>query len=173
MHNFWLPKKQYKKIFKEHYLSFELTNEFEIDENNPCFERGVNAGVSLADKINAKKSIYSGKTKNYPETRAENIKILDDYLTLCEKNNVRPIMFLPPMHKAAVECTDKKRLSEFYYLVNEAIKKHPDAKFLDGWKLPGFADEDFYNPPHLNLQGSAKFSAIFEKAIRHWEENEK
>ena len=173
LHNFWLPKEEYRKIFREHFLSFEITHEFELDENNPGLERGVAVGINLYDKVNAKKSIYSGRAKNYPETREENIKILDDYLTLCEKSNVRPIMFLPPMHKIAIECTDKKRLNEFYYLVNEAVKKHSGAKFLDGWKMPGFTDDDFYNPPHLNLQGSAKFSEIFDKAIRHWEEKEK
>jgi len=88
---------------------------------------------------------------------------------LCEKNNARPIMFLPPLSKGFVKCFDNLKLDEFYYLVSQAQRKHPAAVFFDGWKLNNFSYEDFSDGVHLNLNGAAKFSAILNNVIEQLE----
>ncbi len=108
--------------------------------------------------------------RRFPETRAENIKIFDDYLTLCDKNNVRPIIFLPPVSIGYAKYFSKQMIDELRYLVMTAINKHSEAIFFDGWNLlKHFSDEDFADVDHLNFQGATKFSAIFDSLIEELE----
>ena len=121
--------------------------------------------MSFYSRFNARERIDVWKDRDFPETFKENVKILDDYLTLCEDTNVRPIMFLPPMTYGYMKYFSRKKLDEFYYLVREAQKKHSSAVFFDGWKLPFFPDNDFFDVDHMNIQGAAKFSTILNDFI--------
>ena len=124
----------------------------------------VDARVNMRKRID----IWT-KSKSYPETVKQNVKNLDDYLTLCEKNNVRPIMFLPPLTEAYMRYFDKEKLEEFYSLVNQSQKKHPSSVFLDGWKLEGFSDGYFSDADHMNINYAAKFSEMFNSMIENLE----
>ena len=64
-----------------------------------------------------------------------------------------------------------KLLEEFYNLVEQALSKHPEARFIDGWKLEGFTYADFYNHAHLNIYGAAKFSAYLNDFIEELDFN--
>ena len=121
------------------------------------------------NRLEARNEINAWAEKHYPETCAENIKILDDYLTLCEENNIRPIMFLPPMTEGYKKHFNKQIIDEFYYLVRQACKKHPLAIFIDGWKLPGMTDADFFDTSHMNITGAAKFSTFLNDFIENLE----
>lgn len=114
----------------------------------------------------------SGGKKEFPPTCRENIQILDDYLTFCAENNIRPIMFLAPMPQAYMENYSKTQIEEFRYLVGEACLKHPGAKFIDGWKLDFITDNDFYDKGHMNLQGATKFSAFLNDFIEELEKRD-
>ncbi len=184
VHNFHVPADVYGKIFSEKYPSlkislepFDLNDPFQVksrqssdllkplDANDPFQYRGKKSSVTARFRLAARKTVDTWSERFFPDTRAENVQILDDYLTLCEGNDIRPIMFLPPMTEAYVKYFNRQRLDEFYYLVECAIKKHPSAIFIDGWKLQGFTDADFYDVDHLNLQGAAKFSAALNGVI--------
>ena len=86
-------------------------------------------------------------------------------MTLCEEKNIRPIIFLMPTTEGDIKHFNKQRLDEFYYLVGQACKNHSSAVFVDGWKLQGLSDTDFYDVQHLNIQGAAKFSAYLNDII--------
>lgn len=86
-------------------------------------------------------------------------------MTLCEENNIRPIMFLPPMTEGYMKYFSRQKLDEFYYLVEQACRKHSSAIFIDGWRLQGFTDEDFLDVDHMNIRGAAKFSAFLNDFI--------
>lgn len=116
-------------------------------------------------RLEARKIIDAWSKKYYPLTRDENVTVLDDYLTLCEANNIRPIMFLPPMTEGYMKYFSRQRLDEFYYLFGQACRKHPGAIFIDGWKLQGLTDSDFHDVDHLNLQGAIKFSTFLNDII--------
>ena len=168
VHNFWLPKEKIPAIFRENFLLHRLPAKVD-DLNNVYGEKS-----SVAKFLNYEKRIGTIKTKNskkatyFPATFEENIKILDEYLNLCESRNVRPIMFLPPMTKGLKKYYDKQRLDEFYYWIYQAQKNHSSAVFFDGWKLD-FPDKDFYDDQHLNIQGAAKFSTILNNVIENLE----
>ena len=76
-------------------------------------------------------------------------------------------MFTAPKTDCYKKYFYKKMLDEFYYLIGEAQRKHRGAIFLDGWKLPGFSDADFYDVGHLNINGAAKFSTILNNVIEN------
>lgn len=159
-----MPTEDYLKLFREEYLSFKLPLVEQFDVT------GVHADnilrhMTFNNKISARERIDKWKNRNFPKTRTENIKILDDYLTLCEENDIRPIMFLPPMTEGYAKYFSKQKLDEFYYLVKKACGKHSSAIFIDGWKLQGFTDEDFFDVDHMNVRGAAKFSAFLNDFI--------
>ncbi|MBO4779899.1 MAG: hypothetical protein J5497_04600, partial [Selenomonadaceae bacterium] len=105
----------------------------------------------------------------YPETRDENIKILDDYLTLCEENNICPVMFRVPTTEKYMKNYNTQLNEEFLALVEQALIKHLSARFFDGWKLQDFTYDDFYDHSHLNFRGAAKFSSYFNDFIEKLE----
>ena len=115
--------------------------------------------------------VISWLKKIYPKTRDENVKILDDYLTLCETNSIRPIMVRVPVSEKYMAKFNKQLLEEFYLLVEQACQKHLTACFIDGWKLKDFTYDDFYNHEHLNVHGAAKFSAYLNDFIEQLEFN--
>lgn len=170
VHNLWIPKDSYRKLFNENYLNVRIP----LGNNKINSVSGLNLNkpvryMNYKERITSRKLIDGWKNKDFPETKKENSKILDGYLTLCEKNNVRPIMFLPPFTEGYKKYFSRQKLDEFYYLIREAQKKHSSAIFFDGWKLPGFSDEHFHDAAHLNIQGAAKFSTILNNVIEQLE----
>ena len=168
LHNFAINAAECRKMFQEKFLNLRL----KLDSFNVNDVFGTRSSLKMMNwstRLIARNTVDAWTNKNYPETVKENVQILEDYLTLCEKNNVRPIMFLPPLSKAYVQYFSRQKLDEFHYLIREAQKKHSSALFLDGWKLENFSDKDFYDVGHLNLNGAAKFSAIFNDFIENLE----
>ena len=168
-HNCLLSAEEAKKLFREDFLSMKLSLE-NFDVNDVFNVKYTNPKTrNFYERMDTRRVAEQRNKKNYPETRAENIKILDDYLTLCEKNFVRPIIFTCPMTEEYKKYFDRYKANEFEYLIWQAIKKHPSAAFLDGWNLEGFSDEYFYDYVHMNLKGAAKFSAILNQIVEQQE----
>ena len=164
LHNFHLSADAYREFFRREYLATKLPLE-PFDVNSPHYAKGSLHFMTPEDCLNARKNIDTWSERYFPAIRAENIKILDDYLTLCEENHIRPIMFLPPMIEGYLKYFSRQKLDEFHYLVRQACKKHPSAVFIDGWKIRGFTDADFGDAEHLNIQGAAKFSTFLNSVI--------
>ena len=169
VHNFWLPKENLPKILNPQYLSIRLPAQVPNVKNVYGERRSTVVTMNWEAQVTARENkIDDWKGRHYPDTVKENVKILDEYLTLCEKNNVRPIMFLPTMTQGYIKYFERSTLDELYYHINQATKKHHSAIFFDGWKL-NFPDRDFYDASHLNLNGAAKFSAILNGVIEELE----
>lgn len=157
VHNFWLKSDEYRNLFNENYFSREI-----FDEEEKIFS---SEGMSFFEKMNVRNYVEAWNGRNFPNTRAENIKIFDKYLTLCEKNSVRPIIYLSPASQGFMKHFSRERLGEFYQIINEALQKHSTAKFFNGWNLAGFTDEYFFDAEHFNIRGAEKFSEILNKFI--------
>lgn len=166
LHNFHLPAEKCRKLFRESFLAAELDIE-KLNLNNVNLDKVEMANLDFKDRLTTRDraEVWSKESRTFLETRDENIKILNDYLTLCEKNNIRPIIFLPPMCEGYKKYFSKEKLDEFYQILEDAMKKFPDAIFVDGWKISQFTDEDFFDPDHLNLAGAEKFSEILNNII--------
>lgn len=166
LHNFWLNKSDFENLFRKEFLNNRLSLD-KFDLNNVYYEKPDICPPDFLARINARERIDLWKNRRFPETRNENVKILDDYLNLCDKNNVRSIMFLPPVTEGYAKYFDKQLLDEFIYFVHAAIKKHSSAVFINGWNMNNnFQDNDFIDVDHMNPRGAAKFSAILNKAIK-------
>lgn len=164
LHNFYVPAEIYRSFFREEYLRQKLSfNPF--DTNNPYFEKGAMAHISRRERLNSRGKIDTWATRNFPDTRDEYIKILDDYLTLCESNNIRPIIVLMPATEGYIKYYNRQRLDEFHNIIRQACRKHPSAIFIDSWKLTGLTDKDFYDVYHLNIQGAARFCAYLNHVV--------
>ena len=162
IHNLPVPFDTYKKFLRAEWLT-----------KKPSIEK-VNLNGVKSKRVMEEKAIVDGQTntwngKYYPATRDENIKILDDYLTLCEENNVRPIMMRVINSEKYMANFNKELLDEFLVLVEQACQKHPSARFVDGWKLEGFTYNDFFDHGHMNVHGAAKFSAYLNDFIEQLE----
>ena len=165
LHNFWLPVEKYRSLFREEYLNLKIPiDDIEIDSATPLGGYSMQ-NLNWQRRIDSRKRIDVWKDRSFPETRAENVKIFDDYLTLCEKNKILPIMFLPPMTEGYKKYFNKQKLDEFFSVVQDALQKHKTAKFFNGWALQGFIDTDFLDVDHLNLQGAEKFSVALNDFI--------
>ena len=161
LHNFYMPADVYKKFLREDWLNQKLPlNSFIVTQ------RYFGAQKKSMDQKDIETETNHWHGKYYPKTRDEYIKILDDYLTLCETNNIRPVMFMVPTSEKYMANFNKKLLEEFYILVEQALRKHPDARFFEGWKLQDFTYADFHDHAHLNVYGSAKFSTHFNDFIQ-------
>ena len=167
-HNFWLSSEKYCDLFNENFLSFKLPIE-ELDTNNIMSEKTALRFMDFKSRMGARERTETWKNKYYPETRTEYLKIFDDYLSLCTKNNARPIMILFPVSKCYSKYSCKKIVAEFHHFIGEATKKYPDAIFIDGWRIEGFDDSDFYDVDHMNIKGAAKFSALLNNVIEQLE----
>lgn len=126
--------------------------------------------MDFAARLKARERAELCKGRYYPDTCAEYVKILDNYLKLCQESNVRPIILLFPVSECYKKYFPKKMRSEFLHFVGEALKKFPDAVFVDGWKMSGFDDSNFFDADHMNIKGAAKFSGILNDVIIKLEE---
>ena len=86
-HNFWLSSEKYCGLFNENFLSFKLPIEG-LDTNNVMGEKTALRFMNFKSRMGARERTETWKNKYYPETRTEYLKILDDYLFLCIKNNI-------------------------------------------------------------------------------------
>jgi len=159
LHNFTVSADDYKNFFNKEYLTKKL----------PLSTLNVATPyVALSAKVIDQKTLDAGVNpfrRFFPETRDENVKILDDYLTLCEENNIRPIMFMTPVTEIFMNLFKNQMMKEFRDFVEQACQKHPSAKFVDGWKLNSIIQTDFFDCEHLNIHGAAKFSAHLNDII--------
>ncbi|MBQ6297156.1 MAG: hypothetical protein IJK81_05630 [Selenomonadaceae bacterium] len=157
LHNFPVPVEIYKKFLREEWLT-----------KKPSIQN-VNINGYKIQRIIAQETIKNGVPNTWwsyrPKTREENVKILDDYLTLCEENNIRPIMFCVRTSDKYMKNFNKQLLAEFYNLIEQACQKHPSASFVDGWKWNGVTYDDFYDFEHLNINGAKKFSTYLNEFI--------
>lgn len=163
VHNFLAPVDVYKNFLRAEYVAAKLPL-----EPYDYISAPQNKRMDQTAHLKARQIIDSWSNKYYTKTCAENVRILDDYLTLCEERGIRPIMFLLPVAESYMKYFSRQKLDEFYFLVRQAQKKHPSAVFVDGWRLRGVIDADFYDCAHMNIQGATKFSAYLNKIIEQF-----
>lgn len=170
LHNFYMSVDEYASLFRKEYLDGGYITQLPLNTWQPYgWAASYDAGMSIDAKLGVRKMAEVWKDKCYPKTVEENKKILDDYLTLCDQNEIKPILFLPPMPQGYMETYPKNRLDEFHVLLKQILSRHPSAVFFNGWQLKIFTDNDFCDSMHLNSTGSAKFSSFLNKIIMQFE----
>ena len=165
MHNFCISSEECRSLFREEFLSTKLSLQ-DFDVNNIFRAKTAMRTMTWKERIHGNEVIDAwNNQKRYPETLNENKKILDDYLSLCEKTGAFPVMFLAPATADFIKHFNKQLIDELCHLVYKAQQKHKDSIYINGWDLKFLSDEDFFDPTHMNIQGAAKFSAFLNLII--------
>ena len=170
LHNFCMSVEDYSSLFSKKFLDggYVKPSETPIDLNNVYSDKTANR-IIAEGRISTRKAAEKWLKKRYPKTIEEYKKILDDYLTLCDGNGIKPILFLPPRTAAYVEVFDNNFLNEFYANLIEIMSRHPTAVFFDCWRVPNLPDDDFSDPIHMNVMGGAKFSYVLNQFVMQFE----
>ncbi|MBR1580640.1 MAG: hypothetical protein IJ668_09100 [Selenomonadaceae bacterium] len=168
VHNLGMSADEYGSMFKPEFLNGGFLKPTPININDAHGCKRANK-LTAEGKFAIRKRAEGWSEKLYPKTIEENKKILDDYLTLCEAHNIRPIMFFPPNTAGYIETYPKKIIDEFNVILRGIMSKHQSAVFFNGWQITGLTDEDFQDSDHLNVVGAAKFSSILNDFIMQFE----
>ena len=166
MHNFPLSYDEMTKIFQPGFLN-KLDETFK--SHTVKFKEDLEFAARPINYYFALQSVkdidhWNSPDRYFPETLEENKKILEDYLTLLEKFQIQPILFLTPRVKEYCDRFNKKILQELFDYLNELYRRH-DFIFVNGWAMNDFDDHDFWDIRHLNLRGAKKFSAKLNEII--------
>lgn len=164
LHNFPIAEKDYRSFFKKDFLDGGYLKSDGIDLND-VYGWKQEKIMSPNEKLGVRQRAEVWKDKFYPVTSEENKKIFDDYLTLCEQKNIKPVVFTAPVSEGYRYCFPKKCLDEFHAVRSEIMSRHPTSSFFDGWKVKGLSDADFFDTDHINVFGAAKFSAALNNFI--------
>lgn len=117
----------------------------------------------INEELGKKQALLDGN-KNYPETVTENIEIFNDYLTLLEENNIKPIVIVCPTSKYYSKNFSERLKKQFNNIIDATRKEHK-FQFIDYFDNNQFEDDDFYDVSHLNQKGAEKFTEILNKIV--------
>ena len=170
VHNFYISAEELDIIFNEQYLklfeTFEKINyPFDLDLNDLYKWKQVNNHpMNVIDRFVARERAEIWNHKRFPDTVAENVKILNECIQFCHKNNVIPTIVIYPKSYMYRKFFSKQMLDEFYYILN-GIKMKYKLNVLDYLEWTGVDYNDFYNVDHLNANGSKKISKVINSYI--------
>lgn len=128
------------------------------DLNFEALKNLVNRSLSANEFISWQDELKNLTKDERPETFAQNLQILEDYIKLCLQNGAKPILFMFPFAQAMRENYDKNLLAAFRWTIHTLTEKYK-IEFIDMFDLP--LDYDcFYNMAHLNWKGSMLSSSL-------------
>ena len=172
IHNFYLEKSKIEEIFDKDFLETPddfVPENFNFDiYNNQGYSEKV---IALSNLLEARTNAETWSKKRYPETAKENKKIFLNYLELCKKYSVVPIVTVFPALNIWREFFSKQLLDEFYLIISEA-KKQYEFHFLDKWNFDDQLNvNDFIDAVHLNNSGAKKVSKYINDYIMQLEQD--
>ena len=170
VHNYCITEKVFKEVFSEEFLNYKAECPKNFEWNN-FRATGSRVSMNLPQILIGCKSEHHWRTRNFPKTFAENKQIFCNYIELCKKFNVLPIVTLFPTTWLHRESISKERIDELISILEEYQKIY---KFHIVNKL-NFDEEmsfkDFDNPVHMNINGAKKFSTYMNDYIMNLERN--
>ncbi len=164
LHNYWINVENYTQLFNEKFINGGFLLSLEVDFNDVYKEKNSRK-MSIFERLNTKKVFDRWNKKYFPKTVEENKAILNNYLKLCEENKIEPVIVLPPIMKECQHLILKDRSDEFYSTINEILKNHSSAKFVDATIFDDLIEDDFCDCYHLNKNGAEKFSQMLSQQI--------
>lgn len=151
---------------------------------NKSFMSSSNSGYGLRDYFPTDDLNKSGKiaaerhgiTKGsdislYVDTYSDKMKLLNKFISDCEKSNVDIIFFTPPAFKSYYTNLNAYQLNTTINSAKILDADNDNVKYFDFLKDPRFLSSDFHNGDHLSEAGAEKLSKIINSIIM--EENHK
>lgn len=104
----------------------------------------------------------------YKETVAENSKLFHEFIALLKGKGMQIVIVVPPMYLKNCREEDKKaveRKKKEFYKNMEQWQEDGSVVVKDYTNLYEENREYFYNPDHLNLYGSERFTEVINREI--------
>lgn len=106
----------------------------------------------------------------HEETVAENMKLLKEFITLLKSRGMQIVIIVPPMYLENCSKEDKnaveKKKEKFYkYIEGLTIDNADSLMVKDYTELYKDKREYFYNPDHLNYNGSEEFTDVINHEV--------
>lgn len=132
---------------------------YAIDDFNKIYMNNFIKMTSEGDRINQRELAVKHSSNNFPETVIENEKLLEDYLVMLYKNNVKPIVVVCPTSKVYNEYYSSDSRERFYKSIYKLKSKY-HFQILDYFYSDKFSINDYFDGSHLNKNGAKKFADI-------------
>ncbi len=136
-----------------------------IDLNDPIgVRKQMDFKMGDRERLKGRKRAETWKTKRFPNTKKENLKIFQDYIEMCLEHHVTPVCVVFPVTDIYRRFFSRQILEEFYQIMDDMQQKY-DVKFLNLFANEEFTYDDFHDVDHLNRTGAGKCSMIINKCI--------
>ena len=130
----------------------------QADLNFNRLKKSSNRKIPANALINWETRLNVWNKKIYPETVAENFRILNDYIRLCLEHGAKPVGVLLPPSAIIQENLSDELLTLFRLAIRQFEGSH-DFAFVDLFDLK-LGYNCFYDLTHLNQRGSAIASSM-------------
>ena len=172
VHHFHVSAESIEQIFNEDFLQLkdkQFSETFSRSNYHNHADKLKVIDLPILMKCRKRAEVY--KHRYFPETVLENKKIFFDYLELCQKHNVIPIVTVFPVTKIWREFFPKRLLDEFFVIISEARKKY-HFHFIDKLNFDDHLEtKDFIDADHINISGARKISKFINDYIMQLENN--
>jgi len=99
----------------------------------------------------------------------ENIKIFENMIKLCIRNNVKPIILIPPVYISYYEEMLPKKKQRRDDFAKYIIEKYSSVILFNFEYSNNFLVTEFKNEDHLNPAGAEKFTKIIDNLLNNYE----
>jgi hypothetical protein len=134
------------------------------DGNINCTKLGWGAeyhSKNAKDLQETGKTAAKRHTKNFSKSAQifdEKLKILESFLELCNKRNIKLIFITTPAYYTYRENLDLEPLNKMLETINAFVKEHSNCYYFNWIEDMDFVAEDFYDADHLNEIGAEKLT---------------
>ena len=154
------------EIFNDAYnKAYELMNP-KLVFNSSMVCNSLNKDFGLNDLMEVREKMGLSDKKEYPDTVAENTKILRSYIQDCLKANIVPNLVIYPLSEFYNQYFSRRKFEQLRETLTDFSNEFK-IPFLDFANDKNFTISDFFDVEHLNVRGSKKFSRILDDVLFH------
>jgi hypothetical protein len=100
-----------------------------------------------------------------------NYESLREIISICNRKNVRVILFTAPANIHYVNNLQQKQLARTTTAAWSLASSNKNVFYINLLTDPGFSDNDFYDANHFSESGSRKLTTIINAIIREFEKD--
>ena len=122
-------------------------------------------GENWIGDLEAEIAVKGMTAEDYSDNQIDkNINALHQIAELSEKANVKLVIISMPFHKSFRDLASPKQWSFTYNVIDSVIKQYNNSMYLNYYSTD-FADNNYLNATHLNIDGAELFSAMLAHDI--------
>jgi hypothetical protein len=139
----------------------EKFNDYGYNLNDVNIFKGLNYNIESISNSSYKRLKHRHKEINLSFYN-KNIKILNDFVEICKKQNIRIIVHIPPVYKTYINEMDYEKKNRRDSLINFFDFKKVN---IINWEFENLDVKLFSDDDHLNKDGAELYSRFLNKKI--------